>query len=137
MTMYKCGKCGEVFSEEEFPYTEDACPTDRGTQILHIIDECCPHCDSHNIREIYACPVCGEWESDFDGDMCENCKEEVIYWTAEAMVNVMAWLNIKDPLQVIDYIEDAMWDLTHKDEDKEYLAKVIAERKEKNGNNKR
>ena len=126
--MYKCLKCREIFTEKEMKYTIDLCPTDRGMQVLET-ELRCPHCDSDDYEEVYLCPICGEWESKDMDEPCENCTDEVIYWTAEALANVMTWLNIKSADKASDFMDEALWDLTHKDDDMKYLHKVLKEKK--------
>lgn len=129
--MYKCSKCRELFTEDEMLYTEELCPTDRGMQHL-LVDGRCPHCGSYNYDEVYECPICGEFASiDYD-EPCESCMDEILYWTANCMANIMAWMPNINKQKANDLIEEAMWRLLKNEEDIKYLDKVIGEKR--NGN---
>ena len=122
--MYKCQKCGHVFSEDEIPTYKDLCPTDRGTQVIYYSKDCCPYCYSGKYFEVYECPVCGEYESEDEGEPCEQCADDIDYYVANCIGDIIAWYPTIGIDDVGDYIESAIWRLTRKDT--KYLKDVIA-----------
>ena len=67
--MYKCCECGEIFENPaRSPMEEDT----------GYVEQSCPCCGSDDYEEVYACPVCGEYTSEYRGTLCKQCHEELI-----------------------------------------------------------
>lgn len=133
--MYKCRSCGRVFAEDEIPTTKDLCPTDKGTQVVYVSEDCCPSCGSYKYDEVYKCPICGEWEATTEDEPCERCADEIDYYVANCMASIITWLPNVNKENVVDYIEESMWRLTKNEDDIKYLNRVLEDKK--NGNDKR
>lgn len=79
--MYKCDRCGNVFSEGVTWY-EPAGWKNGG----------CPHCRSDDCFEVYPCEICGNCDDMLEGeDYCESCKKAVTNklqsWMDEALTD--------------------------------------------------
>lgn len=72
-----CSDCGHVFNAEDaaggkmlFPGSEVEPPEYE--------DDRCPECGSEDIEEAALCPICGEYFSTYDGDICGDCKVAIV-----------------------------------------------------------
>lgn len=61
--MLKCLECGEVFENEKTQKWKE-----HGEKM-----EGCPYCGGA-YEEVFKCPNCGEYATDTQGDLCDECK---------------------------------------------------------------